>query len=573
MLNACRRVGLRHKCHSSAWSVAAASLAFVATLSVAPAAQCPTGKLTAPAPIPGDQFGRALAGDSNELVVGGNLSVRVFVLGDNGTPVNEMDDGWTLQSSLLSPDPLKSDDYGCSVWLEEDHLIVGARTAGGVFGFGNGAVHIYGRVANGPSPLDDTWNEEAEVQQPLGPGNPHGFGTAVCLSRDYAAIGAPGEHVGAPGFAGGTVHILLRIPAATDHDATDQWVEQTTVNGLDSSFAAFGRTLRLNGEHLVVGAPMGLGAVYHFWRDDMSTAADPTDDVWIEHARVMPADGTTGIGFGKALDFDGTLMAVGASSKAYLFRLNDNGTRQDFNDDFWTEEATLAPADGLFTNAYGSAVAVHESLALVGDYLKNEGDRFGATFVFRQADEGSSALDASWIQVVKLASPQAFAQKFGATLRLDGARAFVGETGNFSSLVADDAETGAVWPYAMAVPPWTFQDAALAGTGAPPCMMGSGSLEPGATTVVAMAHDLANAPTAVVVGLTALEGAFKGGVLVPEPDYIFGLATDPAGLIELTARWPAGAASGMTFYVQAWTVDPQAPAGFSATNGVRGVTP
>ena len=42
------------------------------------------------------------------------------------------------------------------------------------------------------------------------------------------------------------------------------------------------------------------------------------------------------------------------------------------------------------------------------------------------------------------------------------------QPGNFSFLTggSTDSETGTVWPYAMAVPPWSFLDASLAGTGA-----------------------------------------------------------------------------------------------------------
>ena len=545
--------------------------------SVVVTAQCPVGKFVA-SPYSGDQFGRALSVSGGELGVGGWGSASVFILDDNGTPNVAMDDAWLLQTAMYSPNPW-DDNYGASVWLEGDHLVVGAPTEGGIFGFGPGAAYIYRRVPNGHSPLDDGWVQLAKLALPDG-SVPKGFGGSVCLSGDYAAIGALQDHDPSQTASYGTVRIYRRDDNGTPHEPTDDaWLEQAVVVSADSSYGRFGEVVRLEGKRLLVSAPYGFGALYSFWRDDKGTPDDPVDDAWVEHAKVTSPDAPGQGRFGRALDFDGSLMAVGASSGAYLFRLNDNGTPLDLADDFWTDEATLVPSDARSTTpAYGCAVAVQGDMALVGDQSKQPDPlqpKIGATHVFRNESARVGTLGSRWTEVTTLMPPTMPAKYFGAALRLDGIRAFVGEIGHFAFLPggAKDWQTGAVWQYAMAVPPWSFQDGALSGSGSPPSLMGAGSLEADALTAISIDNDLADALTALVVGLSALDAPFKGGVLVPQPDAVIWLIADSTGHITASGRWPPGVASGTKLYLQAWTVDPQGPAGLSATNAILGVSP
>ena len=78
----------------------------------------------------------------------------------------------------------------------------------------------------------------------------------------------------------------------------------------------------------------------------------------------------------------------------------------------------------------------------------------------------------------------------------------------------------------------------------------------------------------LLIGLSALFAPFKGGVLVPNPSImIFGLPTGPAGVLPLTAHWPAGLPASFTLYFQHWILDPGGPAGLAASNGLSGTTP
>lgn len=74
----------------------------------------------------------------------------------------------------------------------------------------------------------------------------------------------------------------------------------------------------------------------------------------------------------------------------------------------------------------------------------------------------------------------------------------------------------------------------------------------------------------LVAGLTESVAPFKGGVMVPEPDALFGpISTGSDPILELKGRWPGGLPVGATFTLQWWIADPIAPQGMSASTAVR----
>jgi hypothetical protein len=81
------------------------------------------------------------------------------------------------------------------------------------------------------------------------------------------------------------------------------------------------------------------------------------------------------------------------------------------------------------------------------------------------------------------------------------------------------------------------------------------------------------AGTVLVIGLAPAFAPFKGGVLVPQPDVLVGLVTDGTGGVLLQADWPAGVASGLQLWLQAWVADASASYGLAASNGVTAGAP
>lgn len=122
---------------------------------------------------------------------------------------------------------------------------------------------------------------------------------------------------------------------------------------------------------------------------------------------------------------------------------------------------------------------------------------------------------------------------------------------------------------------WTYLDVGLAGTGGKvPLLMGTGDLIGGDPATLTLADGKPGGSAYLVVGLTALNVAFKGGVLVPSPDILAsGLPLDGSGGFALATTWPTGVPSGFTSWWQVWIPDAAGPVGFSASNGLMATTP
>ncbi len=96
----------------------------------------------------------------------------------------------------------------------------------------------------------------------------------------------------------------------------------------------------------------------------------------------------------------------------------------------------------------------------------------------------------------------------------------------------------------------------------------------------ALALRLRDAPPGVtaclVFGVAQLGAAFKGGVLVPDPNPPGGVTcflTSGSGAIDLVTLWPAGIPSSIDLVLQWWVPDAGGPSGYAATAGLVGTTP
>jgi len=121
-------------------------------------------------------------------------------------------------------------------------------------------------------------------------------------------------------------------------------------------------------------------------------------------------------------------------------------------------------------------------------------------------------------------------------------------------------------------PAWDDLGDGLAGANGVPVLAGEGAPCAGGEVSLSVTDALGGTTATLVVGVSALEVPFKGGVLVPAPDVLVaGLPTGPAGALTLVATWPA-TPPGITLLVQAWIQDPAGPQGLSATNAVSATT-
>ncbi|MCC6672670.1 MAG: hypothetical protein IT458_16520 [Planctomycetes bacterium] len=118
-------------------------------------------------------------------------------------------------------------------------------------------------------------------------------------------------------------------------------------------------------------------------------------------------------------------------------------------------------------------------------------------------------------------------------------------------------------------PAWRNRLHGAAGLGGVPQLLGRGALQ-GGSPVSFRIEGPASTPLVLVLGGSRVDLAWSGGTLVPSPDLLVPMQTDPAGAAALGTTFPAGVPPGAAFYTQAWLLDATGPQGLTATNALQG---
>lgn len=120
---------------------------------------------------------------------------------------------------------------------------------------------------------------------------------------------------------------------------------------------------------------------------------------------------------------------------------------------------------------------------------------------------------------------------------------------------------------------WTDLGGGVPGSLGPLVLTGSGTLNPGATTTIAMTGGVPGAAGTLFIGLASLNAPLYGGVFHPVPQLMLPFNADGNGALTLIVPWPAGLPNSFPLWMQAWCADPNATFGAAASNGLKAVTP
>jgi hypothetical protein len=234
-----------------------------------------------------------------------------------------------------------------------------------------------------------------------------GFGRSVALQGDTAVVGAPFDDVG------GSAFVFLRSGSA--------WSPEQKLNASSTTIAdRFGTSVAISGETVVVGAELagsGLnekGAAYVFVRSGTT---------WTEQAVLKASDGAEPALFGCSVAIEGDTVLVGArqdngagvpgAGSVYVFVRS--GT-------IWTEHQKLTASDAGFSEFFGWAVALSGETALIGAPWHDHPGFFeaGAGYVFVRTGT-------TWTEHQKLAAsnPES-ADHLGVAVALSGNLAIIG---------------------------------------------------------------------------------------------------------------------------------------------------
>jgi len=311
--------------------------------------------------------------------VNGRGSAFVYVRDENGE--------WTLQAKLLAPEVAASDNFGHSVGIYGDTVIIGAPS--------DDSAHLF--VRNGT-----TWTHQDKLLIPDGSAD-NVFGFSVGIYGETVIVGAATQYHNP--CKSGSAHLFVRNGAT--------WTHQTKLGAPDEAAGdRFGHNVGIHGDTVIIGSRRD-GAWGH---DTGSTHIFVRNrDTWTHQAKLLAPDGHAQDWFGISVGIYGDTVIVGAK-----FHRSNSGTAHLFvrNGDTWTHQAKLVAPDGASYDYFGVSVGIYAGTVIVG------ADRYydsysGSAHVFvRNGD--------AWMHRAKLLAPKDGINMFGARVAIYNGTSIVG---------------------------------------------------------------------------------------------------------------------------------------------------
>ncbi len=345
-----------------------------------------------------DLFGRSVDVSGDTAVVGamradpnGNSDQgAAYVYTRSGT-------NWSLQAKLLANDGDEDDNFGKSVAINGDTIIIGA------FGVNSnqGAAYVFTR--SGPS-----WSQQAKLTASDGSPDDY-FGFFVGTSGETVIVGAPFSSPGGNN-AQGSAYTFTRSGTT--------WSQQAKLIATDGRAGDyFGISTAISDDTVVVGAYFsdldgnsGQGAAYVFTRSGMA---------WSQQAKLVANDGDEDDNFGKSVAVSNDTALVGAfgnhSAKGAAYVFTRTGMA-------WSQQTKLIANDGSSIDFFGVSVDLDKDVAIVGAHYAdlNQRNNEGAAYIFTRSGT-------AWSQQTKLiASDGSAGDHFGVEVAVEGGVAVVG---------------------------------------------------------------------------------------------------------------------------------------------------
>lgn len=311
----------------------------------------------------------------------------------------------TETSTLLSASGPTFDRFGDSIATDDTTVVVGAPGAESPDGM-TGVVHVYD--LDGDLRL---W-ERTGLLAGAGTAPGDGLGAAVALDGDTLVAGAPGADGVFPDS--GAVHIWRRMG--------DSWIEDDRLTPPAEQLGlAFGTTVSVSGDRLVIGAPgfdgpgKDSGVVYAYRHDGAA---------WMLESLIESPEAAAGDMFGSVVSLSGEAFVAGApgsdtaatdGGRGYVFR--HDGTS-------FALEATLSPVTLSAGDGLGYAASMDgEVLAIGAPFDDIPAPDSGAAYAYRF--DGTN-----WNLEARMSQPHPVAgDHFGCALSVRGDVAMVGADG------------------------------------------------------------------------------------------------------------------------------------------------
>jgi hypothetical protein len=364
-----------------------------------------------------------------------------------------------------------------------------------------GAVYVY-RLVNG------SWSQEAYIKAPNAESGDN-FGISVAIHGDTLVVGAmsedssqssitngPGASADNSAVSAGAAYVFKRTGST--------WAEEAYLKASNAQAGDnFGMSVGISGDTIVVGAYLedsNQTSVYNATPGSIDNSAinsgaayifKRTGTTWVEEAYLKATNSEAGDNFGSSVAISDNTVVVGSrledSSQSYI----SNGTISSADNSFsgagaayvfkrtgstWTQEAYLKASNADVDDNFGASVAISGETIVVGAKLEdsnqtsitngtissldNTANGSGAAYVFRRT--GSI-----WIQEAYIKAPNAEAgDNFGMAVAISADTIIVGANkesssqgsitnGTTGSLDNSSASSGAIYAYKRTNTSWT----------------------------------------------------------------------------------------------------------------------
>ena len=303
-----------------------------------------------------DHFGNSVAISGDTAVIGamldddGGVSDRgsVYVFRRSGT-------SWSREQKLTAPDASRGDNFGSSVAISGNTVIVGAwdDDDGGI---NSVSAYVFRRSGT-------TWSSEQKLTAADADGGDF-FGSSVAIGDDVVIIGARGDEDG--GVGSGSAYVFQRSGTA--------WSQEQKLVAPDGDRDRwFGNSVAISDDTFVIGTSSGSAYVFRHSGTALS-----------QEQKLTAPDTVAGENFGNSVAINGDTVVVGAWQEgdtgigrrgaAYIFRRN--GTT-------WSQEQKLIASDAASFDQFGSSVTISGDTVIVGAWEDDDGGNgSGSAYVF-----------------------------------------------------------------------------------------------------------------------------------------------------------------------------------------------
>lgn len=369
-----------------------------------------------------DSGATGVNGDQNDNSVSDSGAAYVFVRTDNT---------WTQQAYLKASNTGAGDNFGRSVAMSGDRIVVGAWSEDSSSTGVNGSQSSNSASASGAAYIFDrtngVWNQAAYLKA-SNTGQVDLFGSSVAVSGDTVIVGAYSEDSNATGVNGaqnnnlavdsGAAYVFVR--------SGGQWSQQAYLKASNAEAGDFfGGSVAISGDIAVIGANQedsgatGIdgnqndnsashsGAAYIFVRNS---------GLWSQQAYLKASNTGTDDEFGFPVVVSGETVVVGARQEdSNAAGINGDGEDNSAADSgaayvfarsgvSWSQQAYLKASNSGTDDSFGVSLSVSGDMLVVGawredgdatgvggDQNSNSASGAGAAYVF-------SRTDGNWLQ-------------------------------------------------------------------------------------------------------------------------------------------------------------------------------